>query len=196
MTLPPPAVDLATLLGEMAALKTEVRAETRAARDLREHLARTRVALEGELARGAAREERLRADAEELLREERRRAAQALLAVLDRIEALEGAARRAPARGIWPFRRVDPALAATAEGLGLTAARVIEALAGLGVTRITAVGAPLDPHRMEAVGTASAPLPDLQVTEELVSGWMEGDRVLRLAQVVVNRAQPPDREQR
>ncbi|GMV42570.1 MAG: hypothetical protein AMXMBFR64_42860 [Myxococcales bacterium] len=189
--LPPPPVDLATLLGEMAALKAEVRAETRASRDIRDRLVVAQAALETEVERAGAREERLRADAQADRDEARRRAARALIAVLDRTEALRAAAASARPRGLWPFRRLDPAITALAEGLALNEARLAETLAGLGASRIKTAGQTLDPHRMEAVGTAEVPtLPDLAVVEELVSGWMDGDTVLRTAQVVVNRARP------
>ena len=186
--LPPPPVDLVTLLGEMTALKTEVRAETRAARDVRDGLVESQAALREELARASAREERSRAAADGERTQEQRRAARALLAVLDRIEALGRAARAARPRGIWPWRRVDPAVRSLAEGLALTEARVAESLGGMGMTRIVTASQPLDPRRMEAIGTTHVPgAPDLVVAEELVSGWMHGAEVFRAAQVVVNR---------
>lgn len=187
--LPPPPVDLATLLGEMAGLKAEVRAETRSARDVRDRLAAAQAMLQEELTRAGTREEHLRAEAQEQRIEDRRRAARTLLSVLDRVEALGRAARAPRRRGLWFFRRPDPVVAAMAGGLALTEARIAESLAGMGVLRIPTAGQPLDPHRMEAVGTVQDPaLADMTVVEELISGWMDGERVLRTAQVIVNKA--------
>jgi len=190
--IPPPPVDLATLLGEMAAVKAEVRAETQASRDLRDQLATAVGELRAELERARAREDRLRAELERARAATRDAEAQRLITLFDKVEALAASARRAPARGMWPRRRVDPAVVALVEGLELVGQRLEAALADLGIARVVTRGAVLDPQRMEAVDREVDPSrPHLAVLDELASGWATADRVLRPAQVIVNHTSAP-----
>jgi len=62
-------------------------------------------------------------------------------------------------------------------------------LARQGVDRIGKVGEPFDPQRHEAVAVSETDaVPDRSVAEVVRSGYSQGDRVVRPAQVVVGRA--------
>ena len=190
MRLPLPPVDLATLLSEMAALKAEVRAETRATRDQREALAASAEALAREFDAARRREERLAAELAAAPDAWRRAEVFRLVGLCDRVGALERAAAQAPPppRGWWRRRRrVDAGQAALAEGLGLLVASFEDALAGLGAARVKTRGATLDVRVMEAVATITrGDLPAFAVVDEVASGWVLGERTLRAAKVVVN----------
>ena len=76
---------------------------------------------------------------------------------------------------------------AITEGVRMTLDSLKNALETEGVTRVETVGAAFDPTHMEAIATI--PAPDGQaagtVIEEIESGFMLHDRVLRPAKVVV-----------
>jgi len=77
-------------------------------------------------------------------------------------------------------------------GLELTYRRLQDALARRGVVPIDAAGKPFDPHLHEAV--AVEPCPEEQdgiVLREERRGYRTPERILRLSQVVVGRAVPP-----
>ncbi len=172
-----PVVDLRTLLGEMAALKAEVRAVTVEARAARQGADETSGVLRAELDRAAGREAALRRTADE----ERRRAAQALIDVADRL----GAALRVPVPRRWFRPAPETGLRG---GLELTLRGVGERLASLGVTRVPCEGAPFDPETMEALRAVQRDdLPEGTVVEEITAGWRDERGPVRLAQVVVSR---------
>lgn len=184
-----PAVDLASLLGEMAALKSEVRAETRSARDVRDQAKAQATLLAEEHDRALKREEALRAELSRERRESRRRAARTLIDLADRLEAsLRSAEKLAEKRGFWPWSRPAPAAAALAEGLRLTQARLQGALTDLGVDRVGAEGQRWDGATMEVVDTAVRPeVPEGNVVEVVTAGYVDAEGVIRFAQVVANR---------
>lgn len=76
-------------------------------------------------------------------------------------------------------------------GLELTHRRLQDALARRGVVPIDAVGKPFDPYIHEAVAVEACPEEqDSLVLREERRGYRTRDRVIRLAQVVVCRAEP------
>ena len=78
------------------------------------------------------------------------------------------------------------------KGLQLTLQKLDEVLAGVGVSRIEAIGVPFDPKVHEAIGSAeSAEHPDDTVIDELRPGYRLHDRVLRPALVRVSRQPAP-----
>jgi molecular chaperone GrpE (heat shock protein) len=186
-----PEVDLRTLLGEMAALKAEVRAQTQAARTAQSAPETSAEALGRELDRAATREAALRKQVDD----DRRQAALALVDVADRLEATLATARLPAPRGF--FVRADPRVAAFAEGLELTLRRVVRHLGTLGVRRVDVERRPFDPQVMEAVGTrAEVSRPEGVVLSEVTAGYTDATGVVRAAQVIVNRLAPPGRKGR
>lgn len=180
-----PPVDLRSLLEEMSRLRTEVRAETRASRGMREQLERATTAM-------AEARERQTAQAAGRAAQERRELARAaalpLIDLADRLERTVRSARRLARPRRRGLRRVaDPASVALAEGLELTARRARDHLRAHGVERVATVGQPFDPATMEAVKViVRADLADGEVVEEITGGYRNADGVLRTAQVVVN----------
>lgn len=75
-----------------------------------------------------------------------------------------------------------------ADGVRLVATAFQDTVARFGVTRIQALGESFDPARHEALAqTETADAAPGTVVEELGSGWLLHDRLLRPAQVVVAR---------
>jgi molecular chaperone GrpE len=75
------------------------------------------------------------------------------------------------------------------EGLRAVLAQIDSVLDRQGAQRIGAPGDQFDPERHEAVAVrATADLPDRTIVEVQRSGFAQGDRVIRPAQVVVARA--------
>ena len=160
-----PAIDLRTLLSEMAALRAEVRKQTEITRVVTaqaEHAAPP----------GAG-------DAP---------AMRVIIELIDRIEAARHSLL-APAPRRW-FTRSDPRVAALADGLAMTQARALSDLASLGVQRLETSGA-FDAEYMEALDVVAGGPPG-QVAREILSGYRRDGVVLRAAQVAVYRAVKED----
>lgn len=76
------------------------------------------------------------------------------------------------------------------DGIQITYRRLLDTLARRGVTAIQATGTPFDPHLHEAVGVEPCAEPqDGLVLREQRRGYRTAESVVRLAQVVVGRAQ-------
>ena len=77
-------------------------------------------------------------------------------------------------------------------GVGLIVKQMDEALRGLNVQAVEAVGAQFDPHVHEALGSVETPeYPDHQVIEEIRRGYRLRDKLLRpaLVKIATNTAQ-------
>ncbi|MEP6900179.1 MAG: nucleotide exchange factor GrpE [Actinomycetota bacterium] len=73
------------------------------------------------------------------------------------------------------------------EGIILVNQQLNEVLAEMGVSPISAVGAPFDPHFHEAMATeVSGEYPPNTVTGELLRGYRIGDKIIRAAMVKVS----------
>jgi molecular chaperone GrpE len=183
-------LDLHTLLAEMAALKSEVRLQSRqfksALDELRgygERLNAHNQRLEQELARAREHNRDVRRQAE-------RKVLLELIDLHDRLHAgAQAAARSTPSRlARWlqpgPARLIER----LAEGQALTLARAEQALERLHVRAIDAVGQRLDPERMRAVAVESDQhAPDGIVLREARRGFLHDGELLRAAEVVVNK---------
>lgn len=186
----PSAPDLFTLLSELAALKNEVKIESRQLksaldqfRELFDSLRQANDRLGGELERRREEEQRARQQSErELLLE--------LLELRDRLQAGHEQAQRY--RPGWLARRGRAAefVGGMAEGLGMSLRRLDETLTRRGVEALAALGRPFDPQTMQ-VGeiVQDRSRPDGEVLGELRAGFRHGDRLLRPAEVIVNKAQ-------
>ena len=175
--------DLYSLYVEMAALRSEVRTESRLVKDTLD------------LVRGVV--ERGEADRARLAEAEREAALLRpllidLIEVRDRLAA--GVAGQSPAkaaRSPW-YRRMlrgaDTTADAWREGLRMTLNRFDRVLRERGVVPVDVVGKPFDPRLARAVGTAGdAGLENGIVVQEVRSGFLWEGELLRPADVVVNK---------
>jgi len=87
-----------------------------------------------------------------------------------------------------------PDAAALLRGVELIRDKLLTALREAGFVPFEALGKPYDPAFHEAVVQVEKPgVPDRTVVEELRRGYLQGDRVLRAARVVVSKGpKPPD----
>lgn len=84
---------------------------------------------------------------------------------------------------------------AMAEGLSMVQRQFVDALGREGITRVPTVGHPFDPNLHEAIQQVETDShPPGTVIAEVQSGYMQGDRLLRAAMVVVARPKAPDAE--
>ena len=123
---------------------------------------------------------------EEAVRKARLAILEALLPVLDGLEA----GLRSGGRHAYRLHQQGSPEAATLmawlDGQRLLRDRLLAILEGEGVRPVAAVGQPFDPYRHVAVGTVQNPsLPESQVVAEEQRGYAAGDQVLRYAKVVV-----------
>lgn len=112
----------------------------------------------------------------------------------DRAEAIRFGAAGLATRIIPAIDGLEKALSngngdneAILQGVRMTLDSLKNALESEGVTRVETTGAAFDPTRMEAIATVPAPNDEAAgtVLEEIESGFMLHDRVLRPAKVVV-----------
>jgi len=186
------APDLFTLLAELAALKNEVKIESRQVkaaldifRDTFDTLRQAHDRLEGEHARQGEREVRERQEVErELLLE--------LLELRDRLQAGHGQLSRY--RPGWLARRSGAAdyVADIATGQGMLLRRLDEILARRDAHPLPALGQRFDPLTMHAIQTAQDPKQaDGRVLTETRTGFLYHGRLLRPAEVIVNKVTVP-----
>ncbi len=198
------AIDLGTLLAEMAALKNEVRLQARQFKSALEQTQALSDAL-GAHNQALARDlDRARAQSAEAKAQAERGLLLGLLELRDRLQdGLDAQTAWQPA----PLERLMGMLlgklvsagqrhaSSLREGSALTLQRLDELMASHRVRPITAVGQPLDPQCMQAVGTAWAPeLAEGVVLRELRRGYQQahqqGAVLLRTAEVIVNKKGP------
>lgn len=185
---PPEAPDLFSLLAEVAALKNELKLESRQVKtaldEFREvfatlQSANTQLEQEQQRRREQERGARLRERKEQLLE---------LLELRDRLQAGQASAAGYRPKGLFGRRRAREFAAAMAEGLAMNLRRLDETLARRGVRPLPALGKAFDPHRMHAAELAYDPaLPVGQVIAERRPGFLLEGELLRTAEVVVNR---------
>ncbi len=152
---------------EVERLREAVEAKTREADAARDRYIRTVAEFDNYRKRAVReREEYVRSAAESLVRE--------ILPVLDNFDRALQAARQ------------DPGAAAVTAGVELIQRELLRVLERAGVTPFSALGAPFDPERHEAVARVSAVgQPDMTVVDETARGYLINGRVLRPAQVTV-----------
>lgn len=188
------ATDLFSLFSELAALRSEVRAESRLFRgtldDLRLAnglLKDNQASLESTLERFSSERTVLR---QTVLRP-------VLMELLDLCDRLSSGARvlnqYRPVRGWFRTKsRMEDRrfIDSIREGQGMTLRRLEETLLRYDVRAIEVeIGAPVDPHVMTVQELDQQPdLPDGIVTAELRKGFFWGDSILRLAEVKANKS--------
>ncbi len=186
-----PAPDLFSLLAEVAALKNEVKLESRHVksaldefRGLFDELRQANARLAGEQDRRREQEQLAGQQAQKDLLLE-------LLELRDRLQA--GHDQAARFRPGWLKGRAARFIPSMAEGMAMNLRRFDETLNRRGVRPLRAVGRDFDPQTMHAAERASDPSrAEGVVVEELRKGFLHQDRLLRPAEVVVNQpAQSP-----
>ncbi len=187
--------DLFTVFVELAAVRNEVRTESRLVKEALDQfrgvfgtLQSSHATLEQELRRAQA-------DAREGGQALLRPLLLDLLELRDRLDsALQPSAAPPPGwLDRWRKRRAEPE--DWREGLGITARRLDRILAERRVARIELVGQRFDPRLARAVGTRK----DVHagpgiVLEEVRAGYAWDDELLRTAEVIVSKSDEGDSE--
>lgn len=186
---PGETADLFSVLVEMAALRSEVRTESRLVKDALEQfrgvfdsLQASQATLQRELDR--ARTE-TRDQAQSALRP-------LLLDVIDLRDRLVAALTlSAVARPRWHdrlWRRDQSGVAAWQEGLRMTLRRLDQVLLDRRVVATQLAGLPFDPRLARAIGTAAdSSVAEGTVIKEVRAGFLWDDQVLRTAEVIVSK---------
>jgi molecular chaperone GrpE len=189
------AADLFTVFVELAAVRTEVRTESRLVKEALDHfrsvfgtLQSSHVTLEQELKRAQADvQERGQALLRPLLLD--------LLELRDRLDATLQLPAAPPPGWLGRWRKKPAALEDWREGLGITSRRLDRILAERRVSRIDLAGARFDPRLARAVGTRQDALADPGIVlEEVRAGYLWDGELLRSAEVIVNQSGVGDSE--
>ena len=190
---PGEATDLYSLFVEMAGLRSEVRTESRLVKEALDQfrgvfdlLRTSQATLQQELDRVRA---ETRAQAHAALRP-------LLLDVIDLRDRLVAALKFvATGRPHWSdrlLRRNAPGGAAWQEGLRMTVRRLDQVLLDRGVVATHLVGQPFDPRRARVIATApDSSVAEGTVIEEVRTGFLWEDQVLRTAEVIVSKGGAP-----
>ncbi len=190
---PGEATDLYSLFVEMAGLRSEVRTESRLVKEALDQfrgvfdlLRTSQATLQQELDRVRA---ETRAQAHAALRP-------LLLDAIDLRDRLLAALKLvATGRPHWSdrlLRRNAPGGAAWQEGLRMTMRRLDQVLLDRGVVATHLVGQPFDPRRARVIATApDASVAEGTVIEEVRTGFLWEDHVLRTAEVIVSKGGAP-----
>lgn len=184
--------DLFTLFGELAALRTEVRTESRQFRTALDTVGEAHEWLRESQSNLNRTLERFQGEFSTLRRSALRPALLDLLDVHDRLSAgLKALQNYRPVKG-WFRIKSRPEdrrfIESIREGQGMSLRRLEEILARHEVRPLEVVGLPVDPHTMTVLELDRQP--DLEngiVTAELRKGFLWGDEVLRLAEVRANK---------
>jgi len=190
--IPKGTPDLFSLLAEVAALKNEVKLESRQVKTALDEFRGLFEALQSANTRLEQEQQRRREQERGARTRERKELLLDLLELRDRLDAGHGSAAGYRPKGLFGRRQARGFAAAMAEGLAMNLRRLDETLARRGVRPLPALGEPFDPHRMHAAELAFDPkIPVGQVIAERRSGFLLDGELLRAAEVVVNRPEPP-----
>lgn len=88
----------------------------------------------------------------------------------------------------WRVKPGLPQISALAEGQSMLVERILSILAQYGISKVPTVSLPFDPHCMEALAIRhDQQYANKLVLEEVQSGFVLGNQVLRTAKVIVNK---------
>ncbi len=200
---PDEAADLYSVFVELAGLRSEVRTESRLVKDALDQFRAVFAALEASQAGVQQDLDRARADARAQVQAALKPLLLDVIDLRDRLlAALKLSAPPPPAPPSWRFwrRQTPPPVGGKKasgenwqEGLRITLRRLDQVLLDRRVVPVPMLGQPLDPRRARVVATsADSTAPDGIVIEEVRSGFLWEDQVLRTADVIVSKTPKGD----
>jgi molecular chaperone GrpE len=181
--------DLFSLFTELAALKNEVRLESRQLKTALDEFRAVFDTLQTSHGQLSDALERARAAQQEQRRTVLRPLLLELLELHDRLEAgLQALQNYRPSALPWSHKREKALIAAVGQGQEISLRRLEQLLNARQVSALEACGKPLDPHTMRAAEVEQRTEVDNGiVTEELRKGFTWEGELLRLAEVKVNK---------
>ena len=187
---PEQTTDLFSLFVELAGLRTEVRTESRLVKEALDQFRSAFDTLQASHATLQRELDRARAEAHDARRDALRPLLLDVIDLRDRLGAalaMSGAATPRWPERLWRRRAAD-GQEAWQDGLRLTLQRLDQVLRNRGVEAMQLLGRPLDPRLARAIGTVpNHAAAEGTVVEEVRTGFLWGDAVLRTAEVVVSR---------
>jgi molecular chaperone GrpE len=181
--------DLFSVLVEMAALRSEVRTESRLVKEALEQFRGVFNSLQASQATLQRERDRARAEARDQAQSALRPLLLDVIDLRDRLMAaltLSAAARPRWRDYLW--RRDRSGVAAWQEGLRMTLRRLDQVLLDRRVVATRLVGLPFDPRLARAIGTAAdSAVAEGTVIKEVRAGFLWDDQVLRTAEVIVSK---------
>lgn len=188
--------DLFTVFVELAALRNEVRTESRLVKEALDQFRGLFATLQSSHATLEQELKRARAEAQKCGRALLRPLLLELLDLHDRLAAGLRQPTAAPSRWLDRWRRRQQAQPDSwREGFGITQRRLEHILAERLVVRIELMGQRFDPHLGRVIGTTheTGVEPGI-VVEEVRAGFLWGDELLRPAEVIVTQAGADEKE--
>jgi len=187
--------DLFTVFVELAAVRNEVRTESRLVKEALDQFRTVFGTLQSSHATLEQELKRVQAEARERAQALLRSLLLDLLDLRDRLDAALQAPAVAPSRWLDRWRKPRAAPEHWREGIGLTVRRLDRMLAERRVSRIELVGQRFDPRLARAVGTRQdANVAPGVVVDEVRAGYLWDDELLRAAEVIVSKAGEGDGE--
>ena len=186
---PGETADLYSLFVELAGLRTEVRTESRLVKEALDQFRGVFDMLQANQAGAQQELDRARSAAREQTEAALRPLLLDVIDLRDRlVAALKVAADAKPGWAGRLLRRPRSGDAAWQEGLRMTLRRLDQALLDRRVEPMRLAGRPFDPRRARVVATsADRSAAEGTVTEEVRAGFLWGEQVLRIADVVVSK---------
>ena len=186
---PGETADLFSVLVEMAALRSEVRTESRLVKEALEQFRGVFDSLQASQATLQRELDRARTETRDQAQSALRPLLVDVIDLRDRLVAaltLSAAARPRWRDRLW--RRDRSGVAAWQEGLRMTLRRLDQVLLDRRVVATQLAGLPLDPRLARAIGTAAdSSVAEGTVIKEVRAGFLWDDQVLRTAEVIVSK---------
>jgi len=186
---PGETADLFSVLVEMAALRSEVRTESRLVKEALEQFRGVFDSLQASQATLQRELDRARTETRDQAQSALRPLLLDVIDLRDRLVAaltLSAAARTRWRDRLW--RRDRSGVAAWQEGLRMTLRRLDQVLLDRRVVATQLAGLPFDPRLARAIGTAAdSSVAEGTVIKEVRAGFLWDDQVLRTAEVIVSK---------
>ena len=187
---PGETADLFSVLVEMAALRSEVRTESRLVKEALEQFRGVFNSLQASQATLQRELDRARTEARDQAQSALRPLLLDVIDLRDRLVAaltLSAVARLRWRDCLW--RRDRSGMAAWQEGLRMTLRRLDQVLLDRRVVATQLAGLPFDPRLARAIGTAAdSAVAEGTVIKEVRAGFLWDDQVLRTAEVIVSKS--------